>query len=155
MTNARIRQLATLELFRSCRRRELRRIDSLGTTLDLPVGRVLRRRGEMVTDCIVILEGLAEAGAEHGHARTYRPGAVLGAATVHRFPADETITATSAVTVVVFGPRELRELMRNSPQLRDRLNAPTTSRPARSAMARTSSSTSPAVPRIRTTSSRW
>src|SRR5690349_5831543 len=102
-----VQRLASLELFAGCSPRTLRRIDTLGCTVDVRPGRVLCHEGEIGEEFFVLLAGLVEVRRENGSIAVLHPGAWFGeTALLTKERRRATVRACSTATVLVFGRRE-------------------------------------------------
>jgi CRP-like cAMP-binding protein len=105
-----------IPLFADCNAREIRRIDSLTTTLTIEAGRSLCRRGELGRQCFVILEGEAEVETYDGVEIVGR-GAVLGelALLVSNGRCTANAVALTDLTVLVLSRTEFTQVMTSLP----------------------------------------
>src|SRR5690348_904026 len=107
MSEATINRLARLPLFAGCRRSQLRKIDRLTVTLDVPAGRPLCREGVRGNEFFVIIDGVANLHSSNGNAALLTKGAWFGErALIEHTTRDATVTTVTDATVLVFGRRE-------------------------------------------------
>jgi CRP-like cAMP-binding protein len=126
MSKSTIRRLAALELFASCRRPELERIDRLGVALDVPAGRVLCLEGQPGNEFFVLLAGVADVRTATGAAALVFPGGWFGeAALFDGAPRRATVAARCDSTVLVFNRAEFGELLNIAPAIHARLRQST------------------------------
>jgi CRP-like cAMP-binding protein len=112
----RLRHDFGVALFADCTNRELRRIDSLSTTIVRKAGTVLCRQGDFGSECFVLLDGYVEV--DTGCRRyTVGPGAPLGeiALLITNGRRSATATARTDVTLLVFSRTEFTQLMQGLP----------------------------------------
>jgi CRP-like cAMP-binding protein len=122
MSKSTIRRLAALELFASCRRSELERIDRLGVTLDVPAGRVLCVEGQPGDEFFVLLSGVADVRTASGTAALVFPGGWFGeTALIDGALRRATVAVRCDSTVLVFSRSEFGDLLRIAPAVHARL----------------------------------
>ena len=118
MSKSTIRRLAGLELFVSCRRHELERIDRLGVIVDVPAGRVLCIEGQPGSEFFVLLSGVADVRTASGAAALVFPGGWFGeTALIEGAPRRATVVARCDSTVLVFNRAEFGELLNIAPAI--------------------------------------
>jgi len=126
MHNGPFDRMAKLDLFDGCSRRLLAAIDQLGTTIDVKAGRVLCELGVLGVEFFVLLDGVVDVRTASSERVRLRPGAWFGEVALlddgHR---RATVTARSDATVLVFGKREFRALLRMAPPVRRRVELTT------------------------------
>jgi CRP-like cAMP-binding protein len=112
----RLRRDLDVGLFADCTNRELRRIDTLSTIITREAGHVLCRRGDMGSECFVLLDGEVDVDTGCRH-YTVGPGAPLGeiALLISNGHRSATVTARTDVAVLVFSRTEFNQLMRGLP----------------------------------------
>jgi CRP/FNR family transcriptional regulator, cyclic AMP receptor protein len=123
MSKSTIRQLAALELFASCRRVELEKIDQLGVVLDVPAGRMLCVEGQPGDEFFVLLSGVADVRTASGTAALVFPGGWFGeTALIDGGPRRATVAARCDSTVLVLNRAEFRQLLEIAPAVHARLH---------------------------------
>src|SRR3954463_5323893 len=101
-----INRLRNLELFAGCRPSELRQIDQLLVTLDVPAGRTLCTEGTRGREFFVLVDGVANLHASNGDAALLSAGSWFGdRALLEHAQRDATITTVTDTTLLVFGQR--------------------------------------------------
>jgi hypothetical protein len=107
-------QLAAVPLFAGLSKKQLRRISSLITRIDLPAGQVLTLEGQSGSEFFVVLEGEVEVRQGDRVIATRRPGEYVGEiALLDRRPRTATVVATTPVSVEVL-PARVREPAKGS-----------------------------------------
>lgn len=120
--DARVDAIAGLDLFAGLDRKQLATIASLSTEVTLPAGSVLCRRGERGREAFVLVEGSVAVSVDDQAVAVLRPGAVFGEMSLlDGKPRVATVTATSAVSVLVLTPLELASLLEAVPAVRSRI----------------------------------
>ena len=110
-----IDQLRGVSLFASCTDKELERIDRLGCPNEVEPGAVLCRQGSVGRQTFVILEGEATVTIDGAEVAHLGPGSFFGEMSVlDGSPRVGTVTATTPMTLLVFTPQELAELLSNA-----------------------------------------
>jgi CRP-like cAMP-binding protein len=107
-----------IPLFADCNAREIRRIDSLTTTLTIEAGRSLCRQGELGRQCFVIVDGEAEVETHDG-VETVGRGALVGelALLVPNGRCGANVVAVTDLTVLVLSRTEFTQLMNSLPNV--------------------------------------
>jgi CRP-like cAMP-binding protein len=120
-TMDRVRDLA---LFSGCGRSQRRRIDRLGSFVDVPGPAVLCREGQLGRQFFVLVEGTAAVRARSGAVAILHPGAWFGEISLlSRRVRQATVSTSGPATVLVFDPREFAELLEIAPGVARRLRA--------------------------------
>ena len=111
-----LHRLRDIELFANCSARELRRVDSMSTTVRVEAGHVLCRKGEIGRECFVLLSGEADVNTDGFH-RTVGRGALIGEIALLTPQGRRTATATALtdLVVLVFSRTEFGRLMAGIP----------------------------------------
>lgn len=120
--------LGQLELFEDCSPRELARIDSLLTQVNLPAGKVLIQEGNLGNEFLIIVSGQAEVTKTNGlgisKVADLHDGAFVGEISLLRgVRRTATVTATTDLTAYVSNPSEFREILRSAPAAARRISA--------------------------------
>ena len=111
-----------LELFSECRRAELKAIDRLACTLDVPEDTLLCREGEPGREFFVLVAGTATMHAPTGASAILHGGAWFGEVALMRDAHRQaTVKTRTAATVLVFNQREFARLLEIGPGIRSRL----------------------------------
>lgn len=114
-STAALAELRSVTLFRGCSDKELERIDRLACQEDIEAGTVLCRQGRIGRQAFVVLRGEATVAIDGMKVATIGPGDFFGEMSVlDGGPRVGTVTATSAMTVLVLAPHELRTLLDNA-----------------------------------------
>jgi CRP-like cAMP-binding protein len=118
------RRFDGIELFNGCRRRELQRIDPLGTTVVVRPFRGLCYGGEIGSQFFVLVDGTAEVESAEGRLALMHSGAWFGETElIHNTPCTASVRTLVESTLIVFSRREFNTLRRELPQVRDCLDA--------------------------------
>ncbi len=116
--DAKIDLLSAVPLFATCSKAELQKIASLADELDLGEGATLIREGERGREFIVVAEGSVRVTRNGKHLRDLGSGDFIGEiALVADVPRTATVTATSAVRLLVVTDRAFRALLEEMPSL--------------------------------------
>lgn len=112
--DARIDQLAEVDLFRGCSQSELREVAKITTEQAVPAGTVLCREGATGHECFIVVEGLATVTIGDDDVDTVGPGGFFGEmALLDGGPRVATVTATSDMRLLVLSRREFMSLLSN------------------------------------------
>jgi CRP/FNR family transcriptional regulator, cyclic AMP receptor protein len=117
-------QLAAVPLFEGLSKKQLRRMSSLMTRLELPAGKVLTREGQEGYEFFIVLEG--EVEVRHGDrvVVTRGPGEYVGEiALLDKRPRTATVVAATPVSVEVLSRREFMSLLAAAPELSEQILA--------------------------------
>ena len=110
------RYLADVPFFGGCSAKELAKIASLATTLNLPAGKELTTEGRMGREFSVIIDGHATVGLHGAEVTTLGPGDFFGEiALLDGGPRTATVTAMTDVTVAVIGHHEFVTMIEDVP----------------------------------------
>jgi CRP-like cAMP-binding protein len=121
-TTSGVRTLQRLELFSSCKRGTLKRIDQLGMTLDARPGRTLCAEGAPGAEFFVLVDGLLDVCARSGARALLRRGAWFGeTALLADTVRQATVTARTNATVLVYDKRDFNSLLAIAPEVASRL----------------------------------
>jgi CRP-like cAMP-binding protein len=115
--DAKTRLLAGVSLFSGCSHQELQHVASLVDQASIAAGETLIAAGGMGREAFVVVTGQASVTVDGEVVGTAGPGTVLGEmslldATLRR---SATVTATTAMEVLVIGPREFDALITAHP----------------------------------------
>jgi CRP/FNR family transcriptional regulator, cyclic AMP receptor protein len=110
--------LQAVPLFTNCSKTELQRIASLADELDLADGATLIREGERGREFLVIVDGTVRVTRKGKKIRDLGAGDFIGEiALVSDVPRTATVTATSAVRLLVITDRAFRGLIEQMPSI--------------------------------------
>jgi len=115
------KQLESIAFFRGCTAQELRRIDRLGTRVEVKPKRVLCKQGELGTQFFVIIRGAATVERNGARVARLRPGEAFGELSLlaggdaRRRVA--TVVADEPMTVLVFSRPEFSSLIHLAPTI--------------------------------------
>lgn len=128
--DARTELLATIPLFKTLRRRQLDRITSLMTEVDVPAGRVLCEEGRRGDEFFLMKAGEVEVsnGARLGRGEYFGEMAL-----VSDQPRSATVTTTQPTTVLVLSRQEFGEIRRIDPKIAEELERTIRARQAQAA----------------------
>jgi CRP-like cAMP-binding protein len=116
--------LARVPLFEDLSKKHLRQVRSLATRVDVSPGRVLTREGGMGHEFIIVLEGEVEIRQDDEVVATCGAGDYVGEiALIEKRPRTATVVATSAAVLDVIGQREFSELLKEEPEIAERIRA--------------------------------
>ncbi len=115
--DAKVQLLAQVPLFSGCSARELQHIGQLVDQAEFAAGDTLIVAGQTGREAFVVMEGQAEVDLDGDVVGSAGPGTVIGEmslldATLRR---SATVTACSAMKVLVIGPREFDALITEHP----------------------------------------
>jgi CRP-like cAMP-binding protein len=123
-TPAADRPIAAVDLFAGLSRRQLRQVGALSTLLHRPAGGVLVREGQPAQELIVILSGHALATVDGEPVAELAGGAHVGTSVpVERARHRATVTTVTPTDILVFSVADIRDLIRQNPVVRARLEA--------------------------------
>ncbi len=110
--------IGKVPLFAGCSKRELSRIATLADEIDIRPGEALTREGRTGREFCVLVSGTADVQIGKKKVRTLRGGDFFGEiALVLNAPRSATVTATTAVRVLVVERRAFRSLMEQMPSI--------------------------------------
>lgn len=114
--------VSELWLFEGCKRRELRALEKLGTRVSVPAGRRLLLEGSRGSEVLIALSGQAVCVVGDELVDTFGPGDVFGEiAALDGERRTATVTAETAMEVLVLELPEFEELLRVAPTITRRL----------------------------------
>jgi CRP/FNR family transcriptional regulator, cyclic AMP receptor protein len=117
-------QLAAVPLFEGLSKKQLRRMSSLMTRLELPAGKVLTREGQEGYEFFIVLEGEVEVRQGNRVVVTRGPGEYVGEiALLDKRPRTATVVAATPVSVEVLSRREFMSLLAEAPELSEQILA--------------------------------
>ena len=123
-TNATVRAIEAIELFRGCTPSQLQIIERLGSTLVAEPCRTLCSEGDVGSEFFVLVDGVAEVRNAGRRVALLHAGAWFGEASLvsTRYRLADILTVVES-TLIVFHRAEFDELCRAAPQVRERLEA--------------------------------
>lgn len=111
-------ELAKIPLFQNLSPKQLAAVDALVTTIDVPAGRELMRRGEAGREFLVVVEGEAEVRRNDAVIATRGPGSFLGeTALLLDRPRNASVVAKTDMTIDVIDRQDFRRLLEEYPDL--------------------------------------
>ena len=116
--DAKIELLKSVPLFAGCSKNELRALAKTADEIDLRQGTVLTREGRPGREFFVLIDGTAEVTKKGKKIADLGPGDWLGEiALITDSPRTATVTATSAVDVLVITDRRFRTVVETMPSI--------------------------------------
>lgn len=110
--------LSRVPLFERCSRRELSRVASLMTPLEMAEGSVLTRQGDPGNQCFVIIEGTVDVRIDDRTVAELGAGEVVGEmALLDGRPRTATVRARTPLRLEVLDRREFMSLLENTPSV--------------------------------------
>lgn len=110
----RIEALQALAAFAGCTGKELEYVDGLGSSVQVPEGRVLTRQGARGRQCAVVEEGAIVVVRDHQVIGVVGPGDWVGELSLlDRRPCTATTVALEQARVIVFTPAEFDAVRMN------------------------------------------
>jgi CRP/FNR family transcriptional regulator, cyclic AMP receptor protein len=117
-------RLARVPLFDGLSKKQLSRVSSLMTPLDLKAGTVLARQGEVGREFLILLEGQVEVARDGKIIAVRGPGDFIGEiALLDNRPRTATVTARTDVVVEVLNRGEFASLLAEAPELSSQVMA--------------------------------
>ncbi len=116
--------LARVPLFEGLSKKQLSRVSSLMTSLELPSGKVLARQGEAGHEFVILLEGEVEVVRDDKVIAERGPGDYIGEiALLDNRPRTATVTAKTNLVVEVLNRVEFASLLANTPEISSQIMA--------------------------------
>jgi len=116
--------LARVPLFEGLSKKQLSRVSSLMTSLELPSGKVLARQGEAGHEFVILLEGEVEVVRDDKVIAVRGPGDYIGEiALLDNRPRTATVTAKTNLVVEVLNRVEFASLLANTPEISSQIMA--------------------------------
>ena len=116
MSDPRVEQLRRLPIFGGLDEDALREVAASSTPVDLPPDRVLCRQGDIGRECFLVVDGEARITRDGKDIARVGAGDLLGEIALldggHRRTA--TVTAITAMRLLVLDPREFDSLLRHT-----------------------------------------
>jgi CRP/FNR family transcriptional regulator, cyclic AMP receptor protein len=116
--DAKVELLKRVPLFSRLDKKALQDVAHIADQLDLPAGKVMATEGDRGREFFVLLNGEADVTKGGEHVNTMKKGDFFGEiALVTKMPRTATVTATSAVDVLVITERDFDALLKRSPEI--------------------------------------
>ncbi|MEO0495120.1 MAG: cyclic nucleotide-binding domain-containing protein [Actinomycetota bacterium] len=113
-----VERLANIELFSELTSKEIKKVASYMTTIDVREGRDLTVQGTVGREFMIIAEGEATVRRNGRLVATLGPGDFFGElAVIAGVPRTATVTAESAMVIEALNRREFSSLLDESPKL--------------------------------------
>ncbi|HYH92287.1 MAG TPA: cyclic nucleotide-binding domain-containing protein [Candidatus Saccharimonadales bacterium] len=110
--------LGKVPLFAGLQRRDLEQVGRECDEVDLPAGRVIAKQGSWAEEFFIILDGTVDVTRDDKHLADLGPGDFFGEmALLGKIPRTATVTATTAVKVLVLGHREFNSVLASHPSI--------------------------------------
>ncbi len=117
-------RLASVPLFASLDKKELKLIDRLADEVTAPSGKTIVAQGEAGNQCYVIVAGTVDVSRNGEPIATLGPGDAFGEMSLlDAGPRTATVTATSSVDLLVLGQREFTRAIADVPAVSRKLLA--------------------------------
>ena len=118
----RLDRLASVPLFASLDKKELKLIDRLADEVSAPSGKAIVVEGEAGNQCYVIVDGTVDVTRNGEPVAALGPGDAFGEMSLlDAGPRTATVTATSAVDLLVLGQREFSQAIEDLPSVSRKL----------------------------------
>ena len=116
--NAKVDLLRRVPLFANLGKRDLERLGGIADELDLGATRTLIKEGTRGREFFVLVEGEAKVTKNDRRLATMRAGDFFGEiALITDVPRTTTVTADTAVRLLVLTKRDFQRLLREQPQI--------------------------------------
>jgi CRP/FNR family cyclic AMP-dependent transcriptional regulator len=116
--------LAGVPLFDGLSKKQLRMISQVSTPLEQPAGALLIQEGNVGQEFIVVIEGEIEIRQGERVIGVYGPGSYVGEiALLEKRPRTATVVAKTPVKLEVIAKREFDALLREVPELSQKVKA--------------------------------
>jgi CRP/FNR family transcriptional regulator, cyclic AMP receptor protein len=116
--NEKVELIASIPLFSDCSKKEIGAVAAIADEIDAREGVALVTQGERGREAFVIVEGSARVVRNGRRVADLGPGDVVGEmALVTDLPRNATVTATSAVHLLVVTERSFKHLLRDMPSV--------------------------------------
>jgi CRP/FNR family transcriptional regulator, cyclic AMP receptor protein len=111
-----------LSLFAGCGTKELRKVEQIGTRLQVPAGRRLTRAGDQGREVVVVLAGVASCEIDSKVVATFAEGDFFGeVAVLDGGPRTATVVARTDMDLLILDRFEFETLVKASPEVAHRL----------------------------------
>jgi CRP-like cAMP-binding protein len=116
--DAKMELLKQVPLFAKLDKKGLQDVAHIADELDLPAGKEMATEGDRGREFFVLLKGEAEVTKNGSRINTMKEGDFFGEiALVSKMPRTATVTATTAVDVLVITERAFDNLLKKSPEI--------------------------------------
>ena len=116
--DAKVELLKRVPLFSKLGKQQLQQVAQIADELDLPAGKEMATEGDRGREFFVLLKGEADVTKDGRKISTMREGDFFGEiALVTKMPRTATVTATSAVDVLVITERAFDNLLKTTPEI--------------------------------------
>jgi CRP-like cAMP-binding protein len=116
--DAKMELLRQVPLFAKLDKKGLQDVAHIADELDLPAGKEMATEGDRGREFFVLLKGEAEVTKQGSRINTMKEGDFFGEiALVSKMPRTATVTATTAVDVLVITERAFDNLLKKSPEI--------------------------------------
>jgi len=116
--DAKVELLKRVPLFSKLGKQQLHQVAQIADELDLPAGKEMATQGDRGREFFVLLKGEADVTKDGRKISTMREGDFFGEiALVTKMPRTATVTATSAVDVLVITERAFDNLLKTTPEI--------------------------------------
>jgi CRP/FNR family transcriptional regulator, cyclic AMP receptor protein len=120
--NQKVELIRHVPLFAHVSKGELEQIAQIADEIDLRDGKEMTTQGERGREFFVLLAGTAEVKKDGRRINTLQDGDFFGEiALVSDTPRTATVTATSPVRALVITERSFKRLLRESPQIQEKV----------------------------------
>jgi CRP-like cAMP-binding protein len=120
--NTKVDLLRSVPLFAGLSKRDLERLGAIADEIDLPEGRALIKEGGRGSEFFALVEGSVKVAKNGRRVATLRDGDFFGEiALVTDTPRTSTVTAETPVRVLVLTKRDFQRLLREQPQIQNRV----------------------------------
>jgi CRP-like cAMP-binding protein len=117
-SNAKLDLIRSVPLFEHCSKKDLQQIAQTADEIDLRAGKVLIEEGERGREFFVIVSGEVEVTRQGRKIASLGPGSFVGEmALLSKAPRTATVTAVTALDVLVITDRAFLELLNTIPEL--------------------------------------
>lgn len=107
-----------MPLFEHCSKKDLRAIAQIADQVDFRAGKVLIEEGDRGREFFVIVDGQVDVRRKGRKVATLGPGDFIGEmALLSKAPRTATVTAVTAIDVMVIGDRAFLDLLNRMPDL--------------------------------------
>ena len=120
--NQKVELIRKAPLFAHCSKRELEQIAQIADEIDLREGKEMTKQGSRGREFFVLLEGDAEVKKDGRRINTLKGGDFFGEiALVSDVPRTATVIASSPVRALVITDRSFKRLLRDTPQIQEKV----------------------------------
>jgi CRP-like cAMP-binding protein len=120
--NAKVELIRSVPLFARCSKKELAEVAKLADEIDFRPGKVLIREGAAGREFFVLVDGSVDVHRGGKKVRTMGPGDFFGEiALIAKTPRTATVTAATAVDLLVITAQAFRMLLDHQPQIANKV----------------------------------